>query len=122
MAAVLSDWRGSALRGVLHSYTGTATELPDLLEGGLHIGIGGIVTFKPRADLRAARADIPADRLLLETDAPWLAPVPRRGKRNEPAYVTHTARCVADVLDVDAVELAHTTTENARALFGLPGT
>jgi TatD DNase family protein len=87
---------------------------------GLHVSFAGMVTYKNAADLRAVAATVPADRLLVETDCPYLAPVPVRGKRNEPAYVAHTAARLAEVRGVPAEELAAQTTANARALFGVP--
>lgn len=112
---------GSGLRGVLHCYTGGPEELGPLLDAGLHIGIGGIATFPRNEALREALRLIPDERLLLETDAPWLAPVPRRGRRNEPAYVAHVAARVAAERGQPLEELARRTTRNARELFGLAG-
>jgi TatD DNase family protein len=80
-----------------------------------------MVTYKTAQDLRDVAKEVPLDRLLVETDCPYLSPVPHRGKRNEPAFVAHTAACLADVKGVPAEELAEHTTRNARALFGLPG-
>ena len=75
------------------------------------------MTFRNAEELRAIARDVPADRILVETDAPFLAPVPNRGKRNEPAYVTHTAACVAGLKDIDVETFAKTTTENFFRLF-----
>ena len=119
LAAELSAYRGAPLAGVLHCYTGTARDLPPLLEAGLHIGVGGIATFKGRDDLRAAVRDVPLERLLLETDAPWLAPQPVRGRRNEPAFVAHVAEGLARDRGVPLAALAAATTANADALFRL---
>jgi TatD DNase family protein len=122
MARALLPFRGRPLRGVLHCFTGCEDDLAPLLEAGLHIGVGGIATYKRNDALRAAVRAVPRERLLLETDAPWLAPQAVRGKRNEPAYVAHTAAFLADDLGLPLEELAATTTANARALFGLDGT
>jgi TatD DNase family protein len=119
LTAELAAYRGTPLHGVLHCYTGTARDLPALLEAGLHIGVGGIATFKGRDDLRAAVRDVPLERLLLETDAPWLAPQPVRGRRNEPAFVAHVAEGLARDRGVPLAELAAATTANANALFRL---
>lgn len=119
MTKVLEQYAGAPLRGVLHCYTGTVADLPALLEAGLHIGVGGIATFPKSTDLRAAVREIPDNRLLLETDAPWLAPAPVRGRRNEPAFVAHVARRLAEESGIDAAEMATRTTANADALFGL---
>lgn len=118
MASALERYRDQPLRGVLHCFTGTQAELDAMLDAGLHVGLGGIVTFKARADLRDAALTVPPERLLVETDAPWLAPVPRRGRRNEPAYVRHVATCLADVFGEPLEALARRTTANAVALFG----
>jgi TatD DNase family protein len=119
MATALEPWHGTGLRGVLHCYTGTTAELPPLLDAGLHIGVGGIATFKANGALRDAVREVPADRLLVETDAPWLAPMPVRGRRNEPAFVAHVAACLAADRGMDLEAFAATTTANARGLFGL---
>jgi TatD DNase family protein len=108
------------LSGVMHSFTGTADEARQFLDLGLYISFAGMVTFKKSDELRAVAAAIPADRILVETDAPYLSPEPFRGKRpNEPARVVHTATRVAQVRGVSADEFARQTTANARALFGL---
>jgi TatD DNase family protein len=121
MAAALSDYRGSALRGVLHCFTGTPGDLPALLEAGLCIGVGGAATYKANALLREAVRETPDNRILLETDAPWLPPVPMRGRRNEPAFVAHVAALLADDRGMERGAFAARTTANARALFGIPG-
>jgi TatD DNase family protein len=107
------------VRGVMHSFTGDAATARACLEMGLHVSFAGMVTFKNAAALREVAATIPLDRLLVETDSPYLAPVPFRGQRNEPAYVAHTANCLAGVLGVTAEEIGEWTTRRARALFGL---
>jgi len=119
MAEVLQRYTGAPLRGVLHCFTGTAADVPALLEAGLHIGVGGIATFRKSTELRDAVRGVPDERLLVETDAPWLSPVPVRGRRNEPAFVAHIARCLAEDRDVDAATFANSTTANADTLFGL---
>lgn len=109
------------VRGVLHSFTGTIEQARAFLDLGLHVSFAGQVTFtnKNLDGLRAAAAYVPADRLLVETDSPYLSPHPFRGKRNEPARVALTARRVADVRGISVEELAELTSRNARALFGL---
>jgi TatD DNase family protein len=101
----------------MHSFTGTAETAAECLELGLYISFAGMVTFKKSDDLRAVAAGIPDNRILVETDSPYLAPHPLRGKRNEPAHVTHTAACLAEVRGVSAETFAAQTTANARALF-----
>lgn len=108
------------LRGIMHSYTGDLSGAEECLQLGLHISFAGMVTYKKSHDLREVAAAIPADRLLIETDSPYLSPHPHRAIRpNEPALVAHTLRCLADVRGVDAETLAAQTTRNARALFQL---
>jgi len=106
-------------RGVLHCFSGSMELLRTALEMGLHISVAGPVTFKKAAELQEAVRHIPDDLLLVETDAPYLAPVPFRGKRNEPAYVEHTARAVAALLSVTFEDIARITTLNAHRLFGI---
>ncbi len=108
------------LRGVMHSFTGTAEQAADFLALGMHISFAGMLTYKKSDDLRAVAAGIPVDRLLVETDSPYLSPEPHRGKRpNEPARVVHTAECLAKVRGVSLEDLARQTTANAMALFGV---
>jgi TatD DNase family protein len=111
--------RAGPVRGVMHSFTGDAGTARACLGLGLHLSFAGMLTYKTAADLREVAKHVPPERLLVETDSPYLAPVPVRGKRNEPAFVAHTAACLAGLLGVTAEELAATTTRNARELFGL---
>ncbi len=107
--------------GIMHSFTGDWDLARDCLDLGLHISFAGMVTFKKSDELREIAKQVPPDRLLVETDSPYLSPEPFRGKRpNEPARVEHTLRCLAKVRGVGAESLAETTTENARRLFQLP--
>lgn len=118
LAMLLEARKRGELRGVMHSFTGTAEQAAEFLSLGLAISFAGMVTFKKSDDLRAVAATIPAHRLLIETDAPYLSPEPFRGKRpNEPARVVHTARCVADARGTSLEELSRQTTANALALF-----
>ena len=110
---------GGPIRGVMHSFAGSAATAVACLELGLHVSFAGMVTYKNADALRKVAATIPLDRLLVETDSPYLAPVPVRGKRNEPAFVRHTAECVAQALGVSAEVVCEATTRNARELFGL---
>jgi TatD DNase family protein len=103
--------------GVMHSFTGDAEAAKACLAMGLHVSFAGMVTYKNAENLRQVAATIPLDRLLVETDSPYLAPVPLRGQRNEPAYVVHTADCLAKVLSVTRQLIDEHTTRNARALF-----
>jgi TatD DNase family protein len=106
------------LRGVMHSFTGSAATASECVEMGLYISFAGMVTFKKLADLRAVAATVPADRILAETDSPYLSPHPLRGKRNEPANLVHTAQVLSEVRGVSFEEFSEQTTKNARKLFG----
>lgn len=109
----------AAVNGVFHSFGGTADDVARIREtGDFYFGINGIVTFK-NSKLREVLPVIGVDRLLLETDAPYLAPVPNRGKRNESSFIVHTAAYVASALGIDREELEEITTANARRLFRL---
>jgi len=109
-----------SLKGVMHSFCGSEETLQVALEVGLHISFAGMVTFKKNESLRQLAKDIPLDRLLVETDSPYLAPLPHRGKRNEPSFVKHTAESLAEAHGMTLNEIAAITTDNARRLFGLP--
>tara|TARA_R110002110_G_scaffold312170_3_gene525562 strand:- start:3193 stop:3978 length:786 start_codon:yes stop_codon:yes gene_type:complete len=106
-----------AFPGVIHCFTAGPELARVAIELGLYISISGIVTFKKAEDLRETIADIPLDRLLVETDAPYLAPMPNRGKRNEPSFVQHTAAKVAEVKGVSSDDLARITSDNFYSLF-----
>lgn len=110
--------RRGPLRGIMHSFTGDAAMAAECIALGLHISFAGMVTYKKSQPLRDCAATIPAERLLIETDCPYLSPEPVRGKRpNEPAYVAHTAKCIAIARGVSPQELGRQTTANARELF-----
>lgn len=104
--------------GVLHCFTGSIDDANDCIERGLYLGIGGIVTFPNAKELQGAVRRMPIDRLLLETDAPYLAPQGRRGKRNEPAYVAEVAEKVAELRDESLADVISKTSQNAVRLFG----
>ena len=110
---------GRPVRGVAHSFTGSWDEAEELLGLGLHLSFAGMVTFANKSLdlLRAAAARVPLDRLLVETDSPYLSPVPHRGQPNEPAWVVHTAARIAELRGMTRDELAAATTANARRLF-----
>jgi TatD DNase family protein len=119
-ARVLREEGIPAAGGVIHCFTGDAAAARAYLDLGLHISVAGVVTFKTAEAIREAVRIVPRDRLLVETDCPFLAPIPHRGKRNEPAYVVETARRVAEVWGVPEEEVGRATTENVRRLFRLP--
>ncbi|MFQ5773146.1 MAG: TatD family hydrolase [Kiloniellaceae bacterium] len=103
--------------GVIHCFTAGPELAGAALEMGLYISVAGIVTFKKADALRAVVREVPLDRLLVETDSPYLAPVPMRGRRNEPAFVEHVAAAVAELKGIGAEDLARATTDNAFRLF-----
>ncbi|HVB65330.1 MAG TPA: TatD family hydrolase [Nitrolancea sp.] len=107
-------------RGVMHCFTGDSDYARRCLDLGLHIGIGGAVTFRKLKALHEAVGSIPLDRMLLETDAPYMTPSPHRGQRNEPAYVRYVLDKIAELRDIASHELANVTTRNAVNLFRLP--
>jgi len=116
--AILGDEMAKGrFTGLIHCFTGTQRLADAALELGLYISVSGIATFKNSKVLREVIATVPLDRLLVETDAPYLAPVPHRGKTNEPAFVVHTAAMLAELKGVSQDELARATTENFFRLF-----
>jgi len=116
--AVLDEgFAQSPARGVVHCFTGNIPFARKCLDRGLHISLSGIVTFRNADTLREVAAYVPMDRLLIETDSPFLAPVPLRGKTNEPAFLPHVAECVAQCRKIPAPLLATVTRANAEELF-----
>lgn len=118
--AILREGRPE--KALIHCFTSTPEQARRYVEMGLFVSIAGVVTFAKAEELREAVREIPLDRLLIETDCPYLAPVPHRGKRNEPAFVVRVAERIAEVKGVSVEEVARATTENARAFFGIPTT
>ncbi|HUF46371.1 MAG TPA: TatD family hydrolase [Vicinamibacterales bacterium] len=116
--AILREVGAGRVRGVMHCFTGTADDARRALDLGFWISWSGILTFPRAADLRAVAAAVPLDRLLIETDAPYLAPVPHRGQRNEPAYVVETLRVLAGLHQCSVETLAQQIRENLAALLG----
>ena len=114
-----SDYDGADRRGVFHCFSGSEDLARRALEVGFMISFSGIVTFKKADELRNIARLVPLDRLLIETDCPYLTPVPCRGKRNEPAYVVEVARCLAGLHGLEIEQLAHVTTENFMRFFSL---
>ncbi len=115
--AILTEERIPGVTGVFHCFTGDATTARRVVDLGFHVSFSGIVTFRSADSIREAAAVVPDDRLLVETDAPYLAPVPHRGKQNEPAWVTEVADVVAEVRGVTPAELRASTTAVYQALF-----
>ncbi len=112
-----NDYEGAERRGVFHCFSGSMELAQKALELGFMISFSGIVTFKKADDLREVAKQVPLDRLLIETDCPYLTPVPYRGKRNEPAYVVEVARCFAEIHGVDIEKIGHVTSENFSTFF-----
>ncbi|HEY0760857.1 MAG TPA: TatD family hydrolase [Pyrinomonadaceae bacterium] len=112
-----SDYAEAKHRGVFHCFSGSMDLAQRAIELGFMISFSGIVTFKKADELRAVVKEVPLDRLLIETDCPYLTPIPYRGKRNEPAYVVEVARCLAGLHGVDLEEMARITTENFQRFF-----
>lgn len=112
--------RYGPIRGVMHSFVGDAAMAEACRTMGLYLSFAGMLTYKNAASLRETAAQQPLDRLLVETDSPYLSPVPLRGKRNEPAHVVHTAACLAGLLGITPERLAEETTKNARSVFRFP--
>lgn len=115
--SVLDEVHDRTLRGVFHCFTGTAEQASKIAEyGSFMMGIGGVVTYK-NSNLAGILKGISTELLLLETDAPYLTPVPFRGQRNEPAYISYIAQCVADALQISIVELSEITEKNVHRMF-----
>lgn len=112
-----SDYAGAERRGVFHCFSGSMQLARRAIELGFMISFSGIVTFKKADELRAVAQQVPLDRLLIETDCPFLSPIPYRGKRNEPAYVVEVARCIAGLHGVEAEEIGRITAENFSRFF-----
>jgi TatD DNase family protein len=119
---ILREEHAEDVGGVMHCFVDDWETACAAMDLGFYISISGIVTFKSAGALREVAFKVPLDRLLIETDSPWLAPVPRRGKQNEPAYVRYTAEFLADLRDIDLDELACNTTKNFFDLFNLNNT
>lgn len=115
--AVLKKEKDEKLKGIFHCFSGNLQNAIDIIESGLLLGIGGVVTYK-NAGLAEVVAELPLKKIVLETDAPYLTPVPFRGKRNEPAYLKYIADKIAQLKGVSVEEVARITTENAVSVFG----
>lgn len=116
------DWAeagGDAVGGIIHCFTGTQRLADAAIEMGFHISFSGVLTFKNAVDLRDVARSVPMERLLIETDCPYLAPLPYRGKRNEPAFVQETAAKLAELKGVGVKEVALATSDNFKRLFAL---
>ena len=118
MVKILEHKQDGGLRGIMHCFTGTEEEAKAYLELGFHLGLGGVTTYK-NCGVKDYLPNLPLNRIVLETDAPYLAPVPCRGKRNEPAFLVYTAQKIADILQMPLEDFAAATTANVKDLFQL---
>ena len=117
---ILTEEGGWAHGGIFHCYSGSAETAAEILKNGFYISFSGVVTFKNAEKLRRAAAAVPLDRLLVETDCPYLSPQPYRGKRNEPAYVVETGKALAELHGVTYEEMAERTWDNACRVYRIP--
>jgi TatD DNase family protein len=117
LAILDEEWKGCGLGGVIHCFTGTRSFAEAAIELGFYISFSGVITFKKAEDLRSTARSIPIERILIETDSPFLAPIPYRGRRNEPAYVVETARAIAELHQMEPGEMGRVTSESFKRLF-----
>lgn len=117
---ILTEENADAVGGMVHCFTGSMALAKAYLDLGFYVSFTGIITFKKAEDLRAVVKMVPLEKMMVETDSPFLAPVPHRGKKNEPAFVKHVAECVAEIKGVTFEEVARVTSENAARFFHLP--
>ena len=115
---ILTETKDDTLRGIFHCFTGSAEQAAEVIELGFYLGIGGVLTYK-NSGLDKAIAGISLDHIVLETDSPYLTPVPFRGKPNESSYLVHIAQKLADLKQVSIEEVARITTLNSKAIFGI---
>ncbi len=115
---IVKEEQDGTLKGIFHCFSGSQKEAQKVVDLGFLLGIGGVVTFK-NSNLEEMIKNVGMQNLVLETDAPYLAPVPKRGRRNETSYLVYTAQKLAEILDVSVEEVADTTSANARDLFGI---
>jgi TatD DNase family protein len=119
LALISGHWAGSGLGGVLHCFTGTWAHAKRALDQGFMISFAGNITFPKAQQIRDAAKEVPLDRMLIETDCPYLAPVPHRGKRNEPAFVRETARQLGELRGLSTEEMGVQTAKNFYRFFSL---
>ena len=120
-ALLEEHWKPSGLGGIMHCFTGSVKEMERTLTLGFHLAFGGVVTYPKAVEVHESAKVVPLDRMLVETDAPYLAPIPKRGKRNEPSYVMSTARRIAELRSTTLEEIAAATTANFERLFAKHG-
>ncbi|MDD4756175.1 MAG: TatD family hydrolase [Prolixibacteraceae bacterium] len=115
---IIKEEQNGNLKGIFHCFSGDEEEAQKIVDLGFLLGIGGIITFK-NSNLKTVIKNIPVDNIVLETDSPYLSPVPKRGRRNESAYLVYVAQAVAGIYDISVEQVAKITTDNARSLFGI---
>lgn len=115
---IIEQEQDGTLKGIWHCFNGTVEEGKRAIELGFHLGIGGVVTFK-NGGVDKTVAELPLEKMVLETDAPYLSPTPKRGKRNEPSFMKYTAEKLAEIFELTLVEVSEQTSETARKLFNL---
>jgi TatD DNase family protein len=118
--AILKEERAADIGGVFHCFSGDEWLAKDALDLGFFLSFSGVITFQNATILRDIVKTVPLDRMLIETDCPYLTPVPHRGKRNEPAHVRHVADKIAELKSLSVEEVGHITTRNAQRLFKIP--
>lgn len=118
MFKVLEQEQDGSLKGVFHCFNGTKEQADIAISLGFHLGLGGVITYK-NCNVKSFLDSIPLDKIVLETDDPYLPPVPYRGKRNEPAYMIEVAKKISEIKQTDIMEVAETTSNNAKKLFNL---
>jgi TatD DNase family protein len=116
--SIVKEEQDGNLKGIFHCFTGNEEEALKIIDLGFMLGIGGVVTFK-NSNLPAILKNVPLKNVVIETDAPYLSPIPKRGKRNESAYLVYVAQTLAKIYDISVNDVAEITTENARSLFGI---
>ena len=116
---IIKEYAAKGLRGVIHCYSGSAAMALDYIEMGFYIGIGGVITFENTKKLKDVVKAIPIEHLLIETDAPYLAPVPHRGKRNDSNYLNLIATRIAEIKEIQLERVTKSTYENAYNLFSI---
>jgi len=122
LAVLAEHWTAHGIAGIMHCFSGGPAEAKQALDLGFYLSFGGILTFPKALDIQAAAREAPRDRILVETDAPYLAPVPKRGKRNEPALVVHTAQKLAELRGESFEEISQASTRNFQRLLGFEPT
>jgi TatD DNase family protein len=115
---IIDEEQDGTLRGIWHCFNGTIEEGKRAIDMGLHLGIGGVVTFKNGGVDKTVK-ELPLNKMVLETDAPYLSPTPKRGKRNEPSFMEYTAKKLSELFNIDLQEVINKTTENSESLFDL---